>query len=51
VSTYTIRAVLKETGWSWLHTRTWCETGVSMRKRQSGERVKVVDPDAVAKKS
>jgi hypothetical protein len=51
VSAYTIRAVLREAGWSWPRTRTWCETGVSTRKRQSGERVKVVDPDAEAKKS
>ncbi len=51
VSTYTIRAVLREAGWSWPHTRTWCETGVSTRKRKSGERVRVVDPDAEAKKS
>ena len=51
VSTYTIRAVLREAGWSWPRTRTWCETGVSTRKRKSGERVEVVDPDAAAKKS
>jgi len=51
VSTYTVRAVMREAGWSWPRTRTWCETGVSVRKRQSGERVKVVDLDAVAKKS
>jgi transposase len=51
VSTYTIRAVLKEAGWSWPHTRTWCETGSSTRKRKNGERVKVIDVDAVAKKS
>ena len=51
VSTYTVRAVLKEAGWNWPRTRTWCETGISTRKRKSGARVKVVDPDAVAKKS
>jgi len=51
ISTYTVRAVLREAGWSWPRTRTWCETGISTRKRKSGERVKVVDPDAVAKKS
>lgn len=51
VSTYTVRAVLKEAGWSWPRTRTWCETGISMRKRKSGGRVKVIDPDAGAKKS
>ena len=51
VSTYTVRAVLKEAGWSWPRTRTWCESGISTRKRKSGERVKVIDPDAEAKKS
>jgi transposase len=51
VSTYTIRAVLQEAGWKWPRTRTWCETGVAVRKRKSGEVVKVVDPDAVAKKT
>jgi transposase len=51
VSTYTIRAVLQEAGWSWPRTRTWCETGTSKRKRKNGEVVKVVDPDAESKKS
>lgn len=51
VSTYTVRAVLKEAGWSWPRTRTWCETGISHRKRKSGARVTVIDPDAAAKKS
>ena len=51
VSTYTVRAVLKEAGWSWPRTRSWCQTGISHRKRESGERAKVVDPDAEAKKS
>jgi len=51
VSTYTIRAVLQEAGWSWPRTRSWCETGISKRKRKNGEVVKVVDPDAEPKKS
>jgi hypothetical protein len=51
VSTYTIRAVLQDAGFRWPRTRTWCETGVSMRKRKSGAVVKVVDPDAVPKKT
>lgn len=51
VSTYTIRAVLREAGFSWPRTRSWCETGTAKRKRQSGEVVTVVDPDAEAKKS
>jgi hypothetical protein len=51
VSTYTIHAVLQEAGWSWPRTRSWCETGMSKRKRKNGEVVKVVDPDAEPKKS
>ena len=51
VSTYTIRAVMQEAGFSWPRTRSWCETGTSKRKRSNGEVVTVVDPDAEAKKS
>ncbi len=51
VGTYTIQAVLKEAGFGWRQTRTWCETGISIRRRQSGERVRVVDIDAEAKKA
>jgi transposase len=49
VSTYTIWAVLHDAGISWQRDRTWCETGVAIRKRKRGE-VKVHDPDASAKK-
>ncbi len=51
VSTYTIRTVLQEAGLSWSRTRSWCETGTAKRKRKNGALVKVVDPDAEAKKS
>ena len=51
VSTYTIRAVLKEAGFGWRQTRSWCETGISTRRRKDGARVKVIDIDAEAKKS
>lgn len=51
VSTYTIQAVLKGAGFGWRQTRTWCETGVSTRRRKSGEAARVVDIDAEAKKS
>jgi hypothetical protein len=50
VSTYTIRAVLKDAGFRWPRTRSWCETGQVLRKRKSGA-VKVNDPDAEAKKT
>jgi transposase len=49
VSTYTIWAVLQDAGITWQRDRTWCQTGVAIRKRKRGE-VKVHDPDASAKK-
>jgi transposase len=49
VSTFTIWVVLREAGWSWQHSRTWCHTGTVSRKRKDG-RVDVTDPDAEAKK-
>ncbi len=36
VSAYMIRAVMQESGFSWPRTRSWCETGISKRKRKSG---------------
>lgn len=51
VSTYTIRSVLKGAGFGWRQTRSWCETGISTRRRKNGVQVKVVDVDAEAKKS
>ena len=51
VSTYTIGAVLKEAGFGWRQTRSWCQTGVSTRRRKDGTQVKVIDADAEAKKS
>jgi transposase len=50
ISTYTIWCVLREAGYSWQKSRTWCETGTVQRKRKSGV-VTVRDPDAVAKKN
>jgi transposase len=49
VSTHTIRRVLHEAGLSWQRHRTWCATGVVLRRRKSGV-VEVVDPAAVAKR-
>jgi transposase len=49
VSTYTIGQVLHASGYRWLASRTWCETGRAVRKRRAGT-VKVTDPDAEAKK-
>ena len=50
VSNYTIWCVLHDAGWSWQHSRTWCDTGKALRKRKAGV-VTVTDPDAEAKKT
>src|SRR5215212_9760569 len=51
VSTFTIWRTLHAGGLSWQKSRTWCETGVVMRKRKHVGAVRVSDPDALAKKS
>jgi transposase len=51
VSTYTIWRTLHEAGLSWQRSRTWCSTGMVMRKRRHGGAVTVTDGDAAAKKS
>src|SRR4029078_1798340 len=50
VSTFTIWRTLHASGLSWQKSRTWCETGVGMRRRRHGGG-RVTDPDALAKKS
>jgi len=50
ISTYTIWVVLREAGFSWQASQTWCETGIVQRKRKSGV-VQVTDPDTEAKKN
>jgi transposase len=50
VSSYTIWSVLHGAGWSWQHSRTWCDTGKALRKRKAGV-AEVTDPDAEAKKT
>jgi hypothetical protein len=42
--------VLRDAGFSWQATRTWCETGKVKRKRKTGT-VAITDPDTTAKKS
>jgi len=49
VSEDTIRTVLLEAGITWQQTRTWCETGQVVRRRQRGTAT-VIDPDREAKK-
>ena len=50
VSTFTIWRVLREAGYTFQRSRTWCPTGSAIRKRKAGV-VTVTDPDADAKKS
>jgi transposase len=49
ISTATIRTVLREAGWTWQRSRSWCHTGKVLRRRKQGA-VEVTDPDAEAKK-
>jgi transposase len=50
VSRDTLSGVLHAAGLTWQRDRTWCETGVSVRKSKHGKRI-VVDPDAGPKKT
>lgn len=50
ISTYVIWCVLREAGYTWQESRTWCQTGTALRKRTDGT-VRVSDPDAEPKKS
>jgi transposase len=50
VSTFTIWQVLREAGYTFQRTRTWCPTGAAVRRRKAGVAT-VTDPDAAAKKS
>jgi transposase len=49
VSTWTILQTLHDAGYTWQQSRTWCHTGVVVRKRQAGP-VPVTDPDTTPKK-
>ena len=50
ISTYTIGRALHAAGFGWQEGRSWCETGVVLRKRKHDGIVAVVDPDAAAKR-
>lgn len=50
VSTFTIWRALREAGYTYQRTRTWCPTGSAARRRKAGV-VVVTDPDAGPKKS
>jgi len=50
ISTYTIGRTLHAAGFSWRKGRSWCETGVAVRKRKHAGLVTLTDPDAAAKR-
>ena len=50
VSADSVWRALRAAGLTWQAGRSWCETGVVLRKRKAGV-VTVVDPDAAAKKT
>jgi len=50
ISTYTIGRALHAAGYSWQRGRSWCETGVVVRRRKHAGLVTVTDPDAAAKR-
>jgi len=50
VSTWTIFWVLREAGYTWQESRTWCHTGTVVRQRKAGP-VEVTDPDTTPKKT
>jgi transposase len=49
VSTWTIRQVLWDAGYTWQRSRTWCPTGAALRRRKDGTTRRVTDPEAVPK--
>jgi transposase len=51
VSTFTLWRTLRDAGLSWQQDRTWCSTGVAVRRRKKGGMVTVTDADADAKKA
>jgi hypothetical protein len=49
VSRDTIHQTLRQAGYRWQRTRTWCPTGTARRQRKAGT-VTVVDPETEQKK-
>src|ERR671916_132275 len=46
ISTYTIGRTLHAAGYRWRRGRSWCDTGVVVRKRKYEGLVAITDPDA-----
>lgn len=49
VSGFTILHTIHERGFTWQENRTWCDTGVALRKRKEGV-VEVTDPETDQKR-
>lgn len=50
VSTFTILQTLHEAGYTWQKSRTWCKTGITLRKRSDGTVEQSEDPSLQEKK-
>src|SRR5215211_8081073 len=50
ISTHTIGRALHAAGYGWQKGRSWCETGVVVRRRKHAGLVTITDPDAAAKR-
>jgi hypothetical protein len=50
IRTYTIGRTLHDAGYGWQRGRSWCETGVVVRKRKHAGLVTVTDADAAVKR-
>ena len=50
ISTHTIGRSLHAAGFRWQKGRSWCDTGVVVRKRKHAGLVTVTDPDAAAER-
>ncbi|GHO48820.1 helix-turn-helix domain-containing protein [Ktedonospora formicarum] len=50
VSTFTLLHTLHEAGYSWQKSRTWCKTGITLRKRLDGTVEQSEDPYLQQKK-
>jgi transposase len=50
ISTHTIGRTLHAASFTWQKGRSWCDTGVAVRKRKRDGVVTVTDPDAAAKR-
>src|SRR3954451_277134 len=50
ISTYTIGRVVHASGFGWQRSRTWCETGMVVRRRKRDGLATATDPDAASRR-